>query len=179
MPQIEIRPAVSPDIIELIRLDHSCKTNYVWQMDRNINEGQFQITFREIRLPRPIQVPYPRLAESLEDEWQLASGVLVATHEGKQVGYTRLSENEEIQMVIIKDIVVDFLLRRQGIGIALILAAQNWAIQRNNRKIMFEMPSKNFPAIKLAFKLGFEFSGYNDSYYPNKDIALFFSRFLK
>ena len=179
MPQIEIRPAVSPDIIELIRLDHSCKTNYVWQMDRNINEGQFQITFREIRLPRPIQVPYPRLAESLEDEWQLASVVLVATHEGKQVGYTRLSENEEIQMVIIKDIVVDFPLRRQGIGIALILAAQNWAIQRNNRKIMFEMPSKNFPAIKLAFKLGFEFSGYNDSYYPNKDIALFFSRFLK
>jgi ribosomal protein S18 acetylase RimI-like enzyme len=82
-------------------------------------------------------------------------------------------------MVIIKDIVVDFPLRRQGIGTALILAAQNWAIQRNNRKLMFEMPSKNFPAIKLAFKLGFEFSGYNDSYYPNKDIALFFSRFLK
>jgi ribosomal protein S18 acetylase RimI-like enzyme len=179
MPQIEIRPAVSPDIIELINLDHSCKTSYVWQMDRNINEGQFQITFREIRLPRPIQVPYPRLAETLADEWQLAAGLLVATHNGKLVGYTKLNEVDEIHTVVIKDIVVDNALRRQGVGTTLILAVQNWAIQRNNRKLMFEMPSKNFPAIKLAFKLGFEFSGYNDSYYPNKDIALFFSRFLK
>ncbi|MHB8133363.1 MAG: GNAT family N-acetyltransferase [Anaerolineaceae bacterium] len=179
MPQIEIRPAVSPDIIELINLDHSCKTSYVWQMDRNINEGQFQITFREIRLPRPIQVPYPRLAEALEDEWQLASGLLVATHEGKLIGYAKLSEIKEIHSVVIKDIVVDSMIRRQGVGTTLILATQNWATQRSNRKMIFEMPSKNFPAIKLAFKLGFEFSGYNDSYYPNKDIALFFSKFLK
>ncbi len=179
MPQIEIRPAVSPDIHELINLDHSCKTNYVWQMDRNINEGQFVITFREIRLPRPIQVPYPRLAECLEDEWQLASGMLVAVHEEKQAGYLRMIDNPEVHTVVVKDVVVDSSLRRQGIGTALILAAQNWAVRRSNRKIMFEMPSKNYPAIKLAFKLGFEFSGYNDSYYPNKDIALFFSRFLK
>jgi len=148
-------------------------------MDRNINEGQFQITFREIRLPRPIQVPYPRLAEALEDEWQLASGLLVASHEGKLIGYTKLSEIKEIHTVVIKDIVVDSMIRRQGVGTTLILATQNWANQRSNRKMIFEMPSKNFPAIKLAFKLGFEFSGYNDSYYPNKDIALFFSKFLK
>ena len=116
MPKIEIRPAVSPDINELINLDHSCKTNYVWQMDRNINEGQLVITFREIRLPRPIQVPYPRLAECLEDEWQLASGLLVAVHEDKQAGYLRMVDNPEIQTVVVKDVVVDSSLRRQGIS---------------------------------------------------------------
>jgi len=80
---------------------------------------------------------------------------------------------------VLKDIVVNFPIRRQGIGTALVYAAQNWSIQRSNRRITMEIPSKNYPAIKLAMKLGFDFSGYNDSYYPNKDIALFFSRFLK
>ena len=76
MPQIEIRPVVSPDIIELIQLDHTCKTNYVWQMDRKIDTGEIVVSFREIRLPRAIQVPYPRLAESLADEWKLSTGFI-------------------------------------------------------------------------------------------------------
>lgn len=179
MPQIEIRPVVSPDIIELIQLDHTCKTNYVWQMDRKIDTGDILISFREIRLPRSIQVPYPRLAESLANEWKQAPGLLVAVHNEVPVGYVRLEEIMEIQTAVLKDIVVNFPIRRQGIGTALVYAAQNWSIQRSNRRITMEIPSKNYPAIKLAMKLGFDFSGYNDSYYPNKDIALFFSRFLK
>ncbi len=65
MPKIEIRPAVTADIIELISIDHSCRTNYVWQMDRTIDDGQIFISFREIRLPRPTQVNYPRPVELL------------------------------------------------------------------------------------------------------------------
>ena len=179
MPQIEIRPVVSPDIIELIQLDHTCKTNYVWQMDRKFDTGEIVVSFREIRLPRAIQVPYPRLAESLADEWKLAPGLLVAIHEDVPVGYVRLEEILEIQTAVLKDIVVDYRLRLKGIGTALVLAAQNWSMQRMNRRLTMEIPSKNYPAIKLAMKLGFEFSGYNDAYYPNKDIALFFSRFMK
>jgi RimJ/RimL family protein N-acetyltransferase len=41
------------------------------------------------------------------------------------------------------------------------------------------MQSKNHPAIQLAHKLGFEFCGYNDHYFSNQDIALFFSRPLR
>lgn len=179
MPQIAIRPALSADIIDLINLDHSCKTNYVWQMDRLMEEGQVQVVFREIRLPRSVQIAYPRLPEYLADEWQQASGLLVAEHEGVPSGYVHLLDHPEVQTVIIKDIVVDQQLRRKGIGTAMVLASQNWALQRGYRRVTMEMPSKNFPAIRLALKLGFEFSGYNDAYYPNKDIALFFSRFLK
>jgi RimJ/RimL family protein N-acetyltransferase len=39
--------------------------------------------------------------------------------------------------------------------------------------------SKNVPAIRLAQKSGFEFCGYNDQYYLNKDVALFFAKVLK
>lgn len=179
MPKIEIRPAVSADIVELISFDHSCRTNYVWQMDRSTTDGQIIVSFREIRLPRPMQVSYPRQAELLESEWQQAPGLMVSIHNEKHVGYIRLIEVVEVQSAVIRDLVVEPSIRRQGVGTALVLAAQNWAIQRSNRKLTMEIPPKNYPAIKLAQKMGFEFSGYNDTYYPGRDIALFFSKYLK
>ena len=104
---------------------------------------------------------------------------MVAMHNGIHVGYVRIQEVLENQSAVIKDLAVEQSIRRQGIGTALVLAAQNWSIQRANRRLMLEIPPKSYPAIKLAFKLGFDFSGYNDSYYPNKGIALFFSKYLK
>jgi ribosomal protein S18 acetylase RimI-like enzyme len=115
----------------------------------------------------------------LEDEWQQSPGLMVSMHNGMHVGYVRIVEVFESQSAILKDLVVDQSIRRQGIGTALVLAAQNWAVQRANRRLMLEIPPKSYPAIKLAFKLGFDFSGYHDAYYPNKDIALFFSKYLK
>jgi ribosomal protein S18 acetylase RimI-like enzyme len=52
-------------------------------------------------------------------------------------------------------------------------------MQKNNRRIILEMQPKNYPAIKLTQKLGFELCGYNDHYYANQDIALFFSKWLR
>jgi hypothetical protein len=41
------------------------------------------------------------------------------------------------------------------------------------------MQSKNYPAVHMAMKLGYEFSGYQDHFYANGDIALFFTRYLR
>jgi len=41
------------------------------------------------------------------------------------------------------------------------------------------MQSKNNPAIRMANKLGFSFCGFRDHYFPNQDLALFFSRFVR
>ena len=60
MPAIEIRPAVVNDLPFLSAIEHSFETLYTWQMDRNIDEAQVMINFREIRLPRPVRVEYPR-----------------------------------------------------------------------------------------------------------------------
>ena len=59
------------------------------------------------------------------------------------------------------------------------LAAQSWAVERKDYRALFEMPSKNNPAIKLAQKLGYEFCGYNEQYYGTQDIALFFWRSIR
>ena len=49
--------------------------------------GQVTASFREVRLPRSIEVKYPRNPSSLADEWMRRDVVLVALHEGIPIGY--------------------------------------------------------------------------------------------
>jgi GNAT superfamily N-acetyltransferase len=83
------------------------------------------------------------------------------------------------QTAWITDLAVVHRLRRQGVASALILAAQQWARQKGYHRLVLEMQPKNYPAICMALKLGFDLCGYNDRYYPNHDIALFFAKFLR
>lgn len=179
MPEIEIRPAVSADFGHLADIDLSNRTEYVWQMDRLVEEGQITIGFREVRLPRSIIVDIPKPPMILQKQAQSSSGALVAILQGIPVGYIFLVDNLIPLGVWIKDLAVMEPYRRQGIGTALLLSAQEWAIQRRMKKIILETQSKNYPAIRMALKMGFELSGYNDRYYANQDIALFFSRLLR
>ena len=44
---------------------------------------------------------------------------------------------------------------------------------------MFETQTKNYPAICFYRKHRFVFCGFNDRYYTNQDIALFFAQSLR
>jgi ribosomal protein S18 acetylase RimI-like enzyme len=179
MPDIQIRSATATDLSVLMEIDHSCQTDYVWQMDIQNEEGQVGAFFREIRLPRSVQVTYPRPVSSLSESWNRRSGMLVAVIGGQAVGYIRTNDAILPRTAWVTDLVVAPRFRRQGIASALILAAQSWALQRNDNKALLEIPSKNNPAIRLAQKQGYEFCGYNDQYYVTKDIALFFGRSIR
>jgi GNAT superfamily N-acetyltransferase len=104
---------------------------------------------------------------------------MVAEYQGEVVGYTSIMLNIAPLTSWMTDLVVARRLRRQGIGSALVLAGQDWA--RHNRcfRILLEMHPKNYPAICLAKKLGYDLCGYNDHYFPNRDIALFFSKAVR
>ncbi len=179
MPEIEIRPANLPDMNPLMQIDHSYQTAYVWQMDRVIEKGMISIYFRESRLPRPVRVEYPNPPEKIASDFAQKGALLAALMEGVPVGYIQIRENQSTSTAWIYNLAVVEELRRKGIGSALLMAGQNWAGQRDLRRMVLEMQSKNYPAIQLANKLGYEFSGYNDHYFENRDIALFFSCFLR
>ncbi len=178
MPQINIRPAVSTDVNTLMAMDHTSTVDYVWQMDLQHEEEQYLVAFREIRLPRSVVIPYPRPVSLLSESWNRRHGVLIAEEAGTTVGYVRMNDNQVLHTALITDLVVTPRCRRQGIGTALVLAAQSWAANRKNKHVMLETITKNTPAIRLALKLGFDFSGYNAMYYESKDVALFFGRTL-
>lgn len=178
MSNVHIRPAVATDMPRLMGLDHASTSDYVWQLDLRKENGQVLAGFREVRLPRPIAVAYPRDPFALADEWIHRSAMFIALAGDVPVGYTCVLEHSHATTVWITDLVVDAGSRRQGVGSALLNAAQDWASARSARDIFLEMSSKNYPAIRLALKFGFEFCGYNDHYYVTQDVALFFGRSL-
>ena len=70
-------------------------------------------------------------------------------------------------------------LRRKGIGTALLLAAMEWTgAQTKSQRVILGMQPKNFPAINMVQRLGFDYCGYIDHYYPNRDIAIFFTKWI-
>lgn len=179
MPEIEIRPAIATDILTLINLEHNYSSDYVWQMDYRQEDSEINISFREARLPRTAQVSYPKDYKNLGNTWTQLDALLVAKIEDDIIGYVSLNQNKTLGTTWVTDLAVRTSHRRQGIGSALVIASQEWAKQNDSRRLILEMQPKNFPAIQLARKLGFELCGYNDHYFPNHDIALFFSKWLR
>lgn len=179
MPEIEVRPALTTDYSVLAEIDHTGMSEYVWQMDRSFDVGQLGVSFREIRLPRSIRIEYPHHRDQILESWKKSAGVLMAVLAGEPVGYVSISDQPVPRAAWVTDLAVSERHRRQGIASALLLSAQNWASQRRLRRIILEMQSKNNAAVRLALKLGYEFCGYNDQFYANQDIALFFSHPLR
>jgi ribosomal protein S18 acetylase RimI-like enzyme len=180
MPEIKIRPAIETDIPTLISMDHSYVTDYVWQMDAfQQDEEVAAVRFRSMRLPRSASVSYPRSPEELRADWMTRPIVLVAELDSLPVGYVSVSNSQAPRTAWITDLAVARRVRRQGIGAALVLAVETWAAQHGATRLVLEMQPKNYPAICLAEKLGFSFSGYSDRYFVNQDIAIFFARTVR
>jgi RimJ/RimL family protein N-acetyltransferase len=160
-------------------LDHSCLSDYVWQLELRREAGQFTASFREVRLPRSVEVKYPRSPASLKEEWVRRDAVFVAVKDSAPIGYICVTAEYTSAVGWVTDLVVATNERRKGAASALLLAAQEWAQERNVRRLILEMQSKNQAYIRLAQKFGYEFCGYNDQYYLTQDVALFFGRVIK
>lgn len=178
MQEYSVRNAISDDIPHLMQLNHSYRTDYVWQMAMRENSDEISITFREVRLPRPMRVTYPRDPQLLADEWIMRSGFIVVVRDGRAIGYMAFIDGPSPNSAWATDLVVAQSDRRQGAGTMLVKAGIQWCRDRELRRIYMEMQSKNFPAISIARKLGLSFAGYSDNYFPDQDIALFFSKDL-
>ena len=175
---MKIRPAISTDIPKMIALDHDFATDHVWQMNIDLTEVQTQVSFREVKLPREVHVNYPRIYRKLLDDWT-ERDLLILAEEGEFVrGYISVQLGLAPASAWVQDLVVDRLYRRKGVGSALIQAARNWCGKKRLNRLTLEMQPKNHPAIQFAYGLGFEFSGYNDQYYRDQEIAIFFSTYI-
>jgi ribosomal protein S18 acetylase RimI-like enzyme len=169
-----VRPAALADLNACLLLEHACVTDHVWQMKVEEAEAEVSVTFHTVRLPRRMRAEYPRNLEQLVADWQRDEGFLVAEVDGQVCGYVDLLGRPWQQMGWIANMAVDRGHRRRGIGTALMRHARQWARGQGLQVLLAEATTKNYPALCFYQKLGFQFCGFNDHYYPNQDIALFF-----
>jgi len=171
-----VRPAELVDLKACLEMDHSYVTDHVWQMEETERGGEITVTFRTARLPRSMRVRYPKDYDNLLQDWRRGECFLVAEEDGDIRGYLDMSVHSWNLTGWISHLTVAKSFRRQGIGTALITKAIAWARQRGLTRVMLELQTKNYPAICFCQKNGFAFCGFNDRYYTNQDIALFFAR---
>lgn len=176
MPEIEIRPARQDDLERLIAMEHSVSSQTSLQMDLNQDANSINVNFRSIRLPRSATVAYPRNGNDLMQSWALATAIFVACIQEQVAAYLCMEEQSNSKVIYVRDLVVVPENRRKGIASGLLLACEDWGSVRKNSLVVLEMSMRNGPAILLARKLGYQFNGYQDRYFPNKDMALFFAK---
>lgn len=171
-----VRPAELSDLKACLEIDHSYVTDHVWQMEENDRSDEITVTFRTAKLPRSMRVKYPKDYDNLLQSWRRGECFLVAEEDGQVCGYLDMSVQAWHLTGWINHLAVAKDYRRRGVGTALVNKAIQWARQQGLRRLMLEVQTKNYPAICFCQKNGFAFCGFNDRYYTNQDIALFFAR---
>lgn len=174
-----VRPASLADLNTCLMLDHTAVTDHVWQMRAEESESEVRVAFQTVRLPRRMRAEYPRQLDQLVEDWQRGEAFLVAEVDNEVRGYVDALALPWQGMVWMANLAVERGYRRQRVGTALIRHVRQWAREQDLQMILAEATTKNYPALCFYQKLGFQFCGFNDHYYANQDIALFFVQALR
>ncbi len=188
-----IRSATLADLNACLELSADSQTDYVWQMEHRHENQSIAIRFQTVRLPRVMYVRYPRPRDDLTACWEQGSMVLVVTNKPKSAvlaadqeppsdllgnpifGYCQLDVEPWHKTGWITHLIVDRPYRKRGIGTALLKASIAWGKSQKLERLMVAVQTKNYPAISFCDKHNLLFCGFNDHYYTNRDIALFFT----
>lgn len=166
------------DLTACLALDGAYETDHVWQVTQRQEGEQVYTQFQVIRLPRAMRVAYPGWSEALLAHQQRGDLILVAAVAGEVYGYINQEAQPDQDIAWLHHLVVAPDKRRQGIGSALLQRGMQHARQTGLAYIMTVVQSKNYPATRFLNQHGFQFCGYNERFYRNRDIGLYFVRGL-
>lgn len=144
-------------------------------METTREPGVIKVGFRVSRLPRKMKVTSVVGRDTLLEHYERGECFLVADENDAVHGYLDASADQWKRLAWINSLTVAPEHRRAGIGKALLRAMLDWARAHNLERVIVETQTKNYPASSLFQKQGFAFCGFNDQYYSNRDIAIFFA----
>lgn len=176
-----IRDAVEADIDACLQLDAIYEAEAVWQMTIRQDVTGWEIRFRTERLPRTVEHRYDITRQRLQTGLTENHGFIVAVDKSDDAvfGFAVLSHNESKDITTVTDLLVSRPYRRHYAGTRLLGAARQWAIDRAARHIQLELQTRNYPGLQFCHANGYSFCGFNDHYFPNHDIAVFFNQSLR
>ena len=177
---IIIRDGLESDIPKCQQIETSYDADQAWQMNIQQLSHETRITFRQERLPYPIEYDHPIDEARLKLALQKEQCFLVIEEKSSSdiLGYLTMRAEKVYQTAYIQDIVIEEDARRHGLGMRLLRAGRHWAMQHDVQKLIAEIQMKNYPAIEFIKHAGFTFCGYNDRYFPNQEIAVLFAQSL-
>ena len=166
------------DLTACLTLDGSYETESVWQVVQQQEGDDVAARFRVIQLPRAVRVRYPNWSEALLAHQERGDMILVAAQAGEVWGYIDQEMQRDQDIAWVHHLVVAPAYRRQGIGTTLLQRGILHARQEGLTQVMTIVQSKNHPGISFLQRHGFVFCGYNERFYRNHDIGLYFGRGL-
>lgn len=176
-----IRDGLERDIPVCLKLDHHYETDVVWQVQMSDETGH-RIDFKTERLPRTLEAVYPANEDRLRAVLAPEQCFLVATlreDEAEVLGYLAMRSDPLYRIGQIHDVVVSRQYRHRQIATRLTKIARRWAKEHHLTRLMIETQTTNYPGIRFCEAAGFTFCGFNDRYFPNRDIAVFFSQSIR
>lgn len=177
---MELRPAELEDLPGCVVIPATVASNHVWQLTltrdptATLATSEFTMALRCLRLPRSVTVSVP--GDPLDAVWERAIAVFVAAEDDAIGGFIVLTAADERPAAMIARLVVAPPLRRRGTGSALLRVAAQWASSEGLGTLIGHCSARNHPAVAFYTRSGFNFSGYNEAYYPRNEIALYWQR---
>ncbi|HYO88530.1 MAG TPA: GNAT family N-acetyltransferase [Candidatus Limnocylindrales bacterium] len=176
-----IRDGAEDDIPACLALDSRFETTAVLQVYLHGRESHgWELSLQRERLPRPVELNSTVQRAPLRAALDQGGCFLVAERTAETiVGCLVMSVDDTNSFALIRTLVVGADSRRRKIATRLIAAAGVWAREHHCNRLMAELQTKNAPAISFLESLGFQFCGFNDRYFSDENVALFFCLPLK
>lgn len=179
MAEIEIGAATLDEFAQIAQMDLSFESDYVWKTQMLEGLGSFEASFQRIRLPKTIRVSFQAYCTVNLDNLIRERSILSVRYEDKVIGYMRMEQDETVNRLILKSGGVMPEYRNKGVGSVLLERITEIARHNNIRSLICMVQAKNDPAIHFLMARGFVFCGYQEFFFRNMEIGLFFSKNIR
>jgi ribosomal protein S18 acetylase RimI-like enzyme len=179
MAEIEIGAATLDELTQIAQMDLSFESDHVWKTQMLEGMDSFESSFQRIQLPKPIRVSFQAYS-SVNLETLIRQRVILSIrYDEKVIGYVRLEQDETVNRLIIKTGGVMPEYRNKGVGTVLLERICEIARQNKIRSLVCMVQAKNDPTIHFLLARGFVFCGYQEFFFRNMEIGLFFSKNIR
>ena len=173
---MEIRAATLSDLDRLLEIDGTVETSRYLHLERG-GEGlamSWKIEERPLRMklidPNPVdddrRFALRQVLSGIEDGIALA-----LEHEGDLAALAVAQLDPAANVLRVLEVRVDYDLRRQGIGSAMLYQLIATAREREMRAVTVRTPTNHFPANQFLAKVGFEVTGFDTHLLSNHDLV--------
>ena len=179
MAEIEIGAATLDEMTQIAQMNLSFESDYVWKTQMLEGLDSFESSFQRIRLPQTIRVSFQAYSMANLETLIRQREILSVRYEDNVIGYVRLEQDETVNRIIVKSGGVMPEYRNKGVGTVLLDRICEIARHNRIRSLVCMVQAKNDPTIHFLLARGFVFCGYQEFFFRNMEIGMFFSKSIR